>query len=45
MTKSELIGKMAEEAGITKKAAAAALEALVGAVHDSLNKKDGPNRS
>ncbi len=44
MTKAELVGRIAEEAGITKKAAAAALEALVGAVQDSLKKKDGTIR-
>ena len=44
MTKTELVGKIAEEAGITKKAAAAALEALVGAVQDTLKKKDGTIR-
>jgi DNA-binding protein HU-beta len=44
MTTSELIGKISKEAGITKKAAAAALRALVGAVHDSLKKKGGTIR-
>ncbi len=44
MTKAELVGKIAEEAGITKKAAAATLQALVGAVQDSLKKKDGTIR-
>ncbi len=44
MTKAELIGKIAEEAGITKKAAAAALQAVVGAVQDTLKKKDGTIR-
>ncbi len=44
MTKSELVGKIAEEAGITKKAAAAALDALIGSVQDSLKKKDGSIR-
>ena len=44
MTKAELVGRIAEDAGITKKAAAAALQALVGAVHDSLKKKDGTIR-
>jgi DNA-binding protein HU-beta len=44
MTKSELVARVAEEAGITKKAAGAALEALIGAVHESLKKKDGKIR-
>ena len=44
MTKAELVGRIAEEAGVTKKAAAAALQAVVGAVQDSLKKKDGTIR-
>jgi DNA-binding protein HU-beta len=44
MTKAELVNRMAEEAGVTKKAAAAALNALVGAIHDALKKKDGKIR-
>lgn len=44
MTKAELVGKIAEEAGITKKAAAATLQALIGAVQDALKKKDGKIR-
>ncbi len=44
MTKAELVARVAEEAGITKKAAGAALEALIGAVHESLKKKDGKIR-
>lgn len=44
MTKSELVSRIAEEAGITKKAASTALEALIGAVHESLKKKDGKIR-
>lgn len=44
MTKAELVAHMAEEAAITKKAAALALDALVGAVHDSLKKKEGKIR-
>ena len=39
MTKAELINWMAKEAGITKKAAAAALDAFVGAITASLKKK------
>lgn len=44
MTKAELVAHMAEEAGITKKAAAQALNAIVSAVHESLRKKDGKIR-
>jgi DNA-binding protein HU-beta len=44
MTKSELVNRMAEEAGVTKKSAGAALNALVGAIHDCLKKKDGKIR-
>jgi len=44
MTKSELVAQMAQEAGITKKAAAMALNALVECVHESLKKKDGKIR-
>jgi len=41
MTKAELVNRMAEEANITKKAAASALNAFIGTVHDSLKKKSG----
>ena len=44
MTKSDLVSHIAKEAGITKKAAAAALDAFVGAVHASLKKKTGSIR-
>ena len=44
MTKAELTTKIAKEAGITKKAAAIALDAIVGAVHASLKKKNGSIR-
>ena len=44
MTKADLVSSIADEAGITKKAATAALEALIGAVHDSLKKKGGKIR-
>ena len=44
MTKAELVDKIAKEAEITKKAAAMAIDAVVGAVHDSLKKKDGAIR-
>ncbi len=39
MTKDELVGWMAKKAGISKKAAAAALNAFVKAICDSLKKK------
>jgi len=41
MTKSELVTRIAEKAGITKKAAAASLDALVAAINDALKKKEG----
>jgi nucleoid DNA-binding protein len=44
MTKTELVNRIAEEAQITKKAAAAALNAFVTSVHDSLKTKDGEIR-
>jgi DNA-binding protein HU-beta len=44
MTKAELVARMAELAGISKKAAALALNALVGSIHDALKKKDGKIR-
>lgn len=44
MTKAEVVKRMAEEAGITKKAAATALNALVAAVHETLKQKDGKIR-
>lgn len=44
MTKAEVVSRMAEQAGISKKAAASALNALVSAVHESLKKKDGKIR-
>jgi len=44
MTKAELVSQIAKKAGITKKAATAALNAIVGAVHKSLKKKDGSIR-
>ena len=43
MTKAELVSKIAKEADITKKAASAALSAVVGAIHDEL-KKNGKIR-
>ena len=39
MTKAELVARIAEKAGINKKIAQAALESLVGAVHDTLKKE------
>ena len=44
MTKAELISRIAKEASITKRAAGNAFDAIVGAVHDSLKKKDGSIR-
>ena len=44
MTKEELVGWMAKEAGITKSAAAKALNAFMRAIHDSLKKKGGKIR-
>lgn len=38
MTKAELVGRIAEEAGISKKAAAAALDSVVAAIHEVLKK-------
>ncbi len=44
MNKAELVGRIAKDVGITKKAAAAALDAFVGAIHDALKKKSGSIR-
>ncbi len=44
MTKAELVKKIAKDAGITAKAADKALNAVVGAIHSSLKKKDGKIR-
>jgi len=41
MTKAELVEQMAKDAGITKVAAAAALESFTGSVTKALKKKDG----
>jgi DNA-binding protein HU-beta len=41
MTKSELIDTMAKDAGISKVAAGAALNSLMGCVAKTLKKKDG----
>ncbi len=41
MTKAELVGKMAEDAKITKAAAGAALESFMANVTKALKKKDG----
>jgi DNA-binding protein HU-beta len=38
MTKAELVSRIAEEAGISKKAATAALSSVVSAVHEVLKK-------
>ena len=44
MTKTELVKHLSEQARITRKAANAALNAFVGAIHDSLRKKEGKIR-
>jgi DNA-binding protein HU-beta len=44
MTKDELVTKIAQDAGISKKAAGLALNALVAAIHDALKRKDGAIR-
>ena len=41
MTKTELIEKMADDAGITKVAAGDALQAMMGGITKALKKKDG----
>ena len=41
MTKAELVEQMANDAGITKVAASAALESFIGNVTKALKKKDG----
>jgi DNA-binding protein HU-beta len=41
MTKAELVEKMADDAGITKVAAAAALDSFIASVSKALKKKDG----
>jgi len=44
MTKDDLIARIAEEAGITRKAADLVLKAFVGAIHDSLKGIDASIR-
>ncbi len=44
MTKGELVGWIAEKAGISKKAADGALNAFVKSIHDSLKKTTGKIR-
>ena len=41
MTKAELVNQMAEDAGITKAAAAASLDSFMNNVSTALKKKDG----
>ncbi len=41
MTKAELVNQMAEDAGITKAAAAASLDSFMDNVSTALKKKDG----
>jgi DNA-binding protein HU-beta len=40
MTKADLVARIAEEAGVSKKAAATALDSVVTAIHDVLKKGD-----
>ena len=44
MNKADLVSHVAKKAGITKKAATSAVDAIVGAIHDSLKKKTGSIR-
>lgn len=44
MTKTELVAKIASEAGISQKAADKALKAIVGSVHDALKGSDASIR-
>ena len=44
MNKADLVSHVAKQAGITKKSATIALDAIVGAVHDSLKTKGGSIR-
>ncbi|MBI4963594.1 MAG: HU family DNA-binding protein [Desulfomonile tiedjei] len=44
MTKDELVTKIAADSGISKKAAGLALNAVVGAIHDTLKRKEGSIR-
>jgi nucleoid DNA-binding protein len=44
MTKDELVTKIAQDSGISKKAAGMALNAVVGAIHDTLKRKEGSIR-
>ena len=41
MTKAELVGQMAKDAGISKSAANAALNAIIAGITKELKKKDG----
>ena len=41
MTKAELVGQMAKDAGISKSAASAALNAIIAGITKELKKKDG----
>jgi DNA-binding protein HU-beta len=44
MNKADLVNHVAKQAGITKKAATSVVDAIIGAVHDSLKKKGGSIR-
>lgn len=44
MTKTDLVARMAKDAGISQKAAGLVLKAVVGAIQDSLNTAEGQIR-
>lgn len=44
MTKAELVNRIAEQAGISKKAGGLVLDSVVGAVLEALKKKEGKIR-
>ena len=44
MNKADLVSHVAKQADITKKAATSVVDAIVGAIHDSLKKKTGSIR-
>ncbi len=44
MTKSDLVGKLAKDAGITQKAADTVLKVIVQSIHDALKSTEGQIR-
>jgi nucleoid DNA-binding protein len=44
MTKTDLVARIAKDAGISQKAAASAVKALVGAIHDALKSSESQIR-